>query len=191
MDESILAPWLARAREGDAEAYGEVVASLSVWLRARLRRTVRDHDELDDVVQDAFVRAWERLGQHDPDRPFAPWLARIGVNLALDRIRRRTARDEVDDAVLETVAVPAEALDRIDAREALDHVDAAMDELPEGWALVIRLKAVEEMSTKEIAAAVGVPEGTVLSRLHRARARLAAILAARHGDTPAPEEERS
>lgn len=189
MDERDIAPWLERARAGDPDAYGEVVVRLSAWLRARLRRTVRDEDALDDVVQDTFVRAWERLDRHDPTRPFAPWLARIGVNLALDRIRRQGVRHEVDDAVLETVAVPADALDRVDARQALDHVDAALDELPADWALVLRLKAVEEMSTKEIATAMGIPEGTVLSRISRARARLVKILASRLAASSSSGEE--
>lgn len=188
MDESELRPWIERARGGDAEAYGEVVVRTSSWLRARLRRTVRDADELDDVVQDAFVRAWENLDRFDPARPFGPWIARIGINRALDRIRRRGTRDEVDDEILETVPVDDDALAAADRRQLLDHVDAAMDELPDAWALALRLKAVEEMSTQEIADALGIPPGTVMSRVSRARARLAAILAARHAD---PEEERT
>ena len=191
VDEVELTPWLERAREGDAGAYGEIVVRLSSWLRARLRRTVRDEDELDDVVQDAFVRAWERLDQYDPSRPFPPWLGRIGVNLALDRIRRRAVRDEVDDTVLESIPIDPVALDAVDHGQILDLVDDALEDLPEGWALVLRLKAVEEMSTKEIAEALDIPLGTVLSRLSRARARLAAVLAAHDPDPSAREEERS
>jgi len=68
----------------------------------------------------------------------------------------------------------------------LDHVEAAMDELPEAWALVLRLKAVEEMSTQEIADALGIPPGTVMSRVSRARDRITSILAARYGS---PKED--
>lgn len=186
MDDSELRPWLEKARTGDTEAYGTVVVRLSAWLRARLRRTVRHDDDLDDVVQDAFVRAWENLDRFDPARPFGPWIARIGVNLALDRIRRRGVRDEVDDEMLETVPVLDDALDGVDHRELLDHVEAAMDELPEAWALVLRLKAVEEMSTQEIADALGIPPGTVMSRVSRARDRITSILAARYGS---PKED--
>ena len=64
----------------------------------------------------------------------------------------------------------------------------ALAELPEGWALVLRLRAVEEMSTTEIATALDLPLGTVLSRLSRARARIAIRLAERYGDPRAPEE---
>lgn len=181
MDETELRAWIEGARQGDSQAFGEIVLHVSAPLRARLRPMGFGSDELDDVVQDTFVRAWERLDDFDPTRPFEPWIKRIGVNLALDRIRRRKVRHEVDDAVLETVAVDDHGLESMDHRQLLDAIEAAMEELPADWALILRLKAVDEMTTPEIATRLDIPPGTVMSRLSRARNRLRSILAATHG----------
>lgn len=190
-DDTDLHDLVLRARGGDPDAYGAVVLRLSSWLRMRLRRYVAgDDDALDDLVQDTFVRAWERLEDFDPERSFEPWIARIGVNLALDRRRSASRRDEVDDAEpwLDAIAVPADAPRAVDDAEMLAEVERALADLPAGWVLVLRLRAVEEMSTTEIASALDLPLGTVLSRLSRARARIAIRLAERYGDPRAPEE---
>lgn len=185
-DEDHVRARVERACDGDTEAFGDVVLALSPWLRQRLRRYVNGPDKLDDVVQDTFVRAYERLDRYDRSRPFAPWIARIGVNLALDRRRHDQVLDVVDDAEpwLEAVPVAADAARAVAEADLLDHVETAIDDLPPDWATVLRLRAVEEMSTQEIADALGIPFGTVLSRLSRARARLVSRLTERFGSGP-------
>ena len=183
--------WAQRAREGDTEAFGRLVETHAADLRASLRRFARDPDELEDLVQDSFVRAWEALSSFDPTRPFAPWLVRIGVRLALDRRRAVRVRPEghaVDEAALTTVGVPPTGTDGVEAEELRAVVEEELATMPAGWADVLRLRALEELAYAEIAAILEIPEGTVMSRLHRARARIAVALASRYGPPPEASE---
>lgn len=186
--EAELASWARAAQRGDADAFGRLVVVHATELRRLLARYATAGDGADDLVQETFVRAWEALDRFDAERPFGPWLNRIGIRLALDRRRARAARPEgrsvEDPAVLEHVADERPA----DARAEVADLHAALaeelDAMPPEWADVIRLRAIDDLSYAEISETLQIPKGTVMSRLARGRARLALAFARRFAGPP-------
>jgi RNA polymerase sigma-70 factor (ECF subfamily) len=141
-------------------------------------RIVRAHDVADDVAQEAFVRAWRSLDRFDLARPFGPWVCRIAANLAVNHVRSPRAREEgLPDGRAETPCGDAGPLGRILDAEAKRLLDGAVARLSPDQRAVFVLRTVEEMSYEEIAVALGISQGTVMSRLFRARERLARALA--------------
>ena len=169
---------LARARQGDLAAFEEVVRRYQRRVYGVALRIVRAHDLADDVAQEAFVRAWRSLDRFDLGRPFGPWICRIAANLAVNHVRSPRAREEgLPDGRAETPSADPGPLGTILDAEAKRVLDEAVAGLGPEQRAVFVLRAVEEMSYAEIAEALGISQGTVMSRLFRARARLARALA--------------
>jgi RNA polymerase sigma-70 factor, ECF subfamily len=122
----------------------------------------QDRAGAEDIAQEAFLAAVRSLERFDHRRPFAPWLHRIVVNRAIDWTRMRTARRE-----LSTATVPERAERSQSEPEDHDDVLSALAELAPDHRAVIVLRYVEDFSPGEIARALGVPRGTVNSRLRR------------------------
>lgn len=142
-------------------------------LRRYARALTRDADRADDLVQDCLERALSRWMLFRAEEDVRPWLFTILRNLHLDRLRRerRRGRDvEIDDAELPAHAPDQEAA--LGVRDAL----AALDLLPEEQKSLLLLVGVEDLTYEEAARVLGVPIGTVMSRLARGRQRLRAIL---------------
>lgn len=170
---------------GDTAAFAVLVERHQRRLYHALRRLIGDDGTAEEAVQDGFVRAWERLDRFDPARPFFPWLARISVNLWLNRLRaaRRehpfadTAADEADNDAPPSLAddtAPPESL--AEAADVRSRVWQAVDRLAPDARRIVLLRHSLELSYDEICAATGLPMGTVKSRLSRARHELAAAL---------------
>ncbi|HTU35125.1 MAG TPA: sigma-70 family RNA polymerase sigma factor [Candidatus Acidoferrum sp.] len=137
---------------------------------------LRNAAEAEDVAQDAMLRAYRNFHRlRDRDR-FRAWLVRTAWRLALDRIRSAGRRERRERVVVEQSASDAGVEGVIATREFERKLAAALDELPEKLRMVIVLAAIEGYDTREVAKLVGIPEGTVKSRLHLARKRLAASL---------------
>jgi RNA polymerase sigma-70 factor (ECF subfamily) len=170
---------IRRIRDGDAEAYAPIVRRHLPRLRALMFRFFRNGDDADDMSQAALVRAYERLDSFDQSRPFFPWLRRIAVNLALHEIerRRRQATSEEAEKELQGAAALDASDAAIDESELIECTQRELERMPPNWAAVFRLRAFEELSYADIADTLGIPMGTVMSRLARARARLAEALA--------------
>jgi RNA polymerase sigma-70 factor (ECF subfamily) len=155
-------------------------------------RLLGDREEARDAAQETFVRAWTAMATYDAAQPFAPWLLRIARNHCIDLARRRlpaARKVELDAApeegerreLADERSAPADvALERAEVARGLG---AAVAALPPNYREVIHLFHVEHMSYKDIAATLEVPIGTVMTWLHRARARLREALA------QAPETE--
>jgi RNA polymerase sigma-70 factor (ECF subfamily) len=156
----------------------------AVVYRVAFRITGRDADAL-DVVQDGFIQAFERLNSFNRDAGFKTWLLRIVSNKSLDLLRKRKVRlavplDRPDDDGEASVVVadgaaprPSDGLERAELGQQLQ---AAIDRLPPDQKAVFAMFAVEELSYGEIAETLGIPIGTVMSRLYHARRRLQATL---------------
>jgi len=173
-DETFL---LARARQGDLPAFEEVVRRYQRRVYGVARRIVRSHAVADDIAQEAFLRAWRSLDRFDLGRPFGPWVCRIAANLAVNHVRSPRAReDPLPDGPGETVSTAEDPLGSLLDRESQEVLDRALEELPAEQRAVFVLRTVEEMSYREIAEALGIQPGTVMSRLYRARERLARAL---------------
>jgi RNA polymerase sigma-70 factor (ECF subfamily) len=140
-------------------------------------RIVRAHDVADDVAQEAFLRAWRSLDRFELGRPFGPWVCRIAANLAVNHVRSPRAREEgLPEGHAETRAKAPGPLGELLDGEAARVLEAAMAELPGEQRAVLVMRAVEDMSYAEIADALGISPGTVMSRLFRAREKLSLAL---------------
>jgi RNA polymerase sigma-70 factor, ECF subfamily len=164
---------VAAARGGDLGAFEALVRRFQgdVWRLAF--HLVRNEDLADDVTQDAFVRAYRFLARYRGDSKFSTWLFSVTRNCALDELRRASRRRRMSSRLgAEPVPPPPEHGAGVEVREAL----AALPlELREPVVLIDMFG----VSYREVAAMLHVPEGTVKSRVHRARALLAAALGSR------------
>jgi RNA polymerase sigma-70 factor (ECF subfamily) len=141
-------------------------------VRAILRRS----DEAEDVMQDAYLRAYDHLPEFRGEARFSTWLTRIAVHEALARARRERRFESLDSP---SEDVPTVSIDRshspeqqtsdVEVRAVLEQ---AIDALPDEFRLVFVLRAVQELSGAETADCLGIPEETVKTRFHRARKRL-------------------
>ncbi|ANQ85753.1 putative RNA polymerase sigma factor [Azoarcus olearius] len=151
-------------------------------LRRYARALVGERAAADDLVQDTLERAWRRAAQWRPENPLRPWLFGIMHNLRIDQLRRpglHTRPLEDEDFELPVRATQSDALE-------VGDLDAALARLPEEQRAVLLLVALEGMRYEDIAATLGVPLGTVMSRLSRGRERLRAIM----GEAPAANRLR-
>ena len=171
-----------RAQQGETSAYGVLVQRYKKRIYAVAYRMVHSHEDADDVAQEAFVRAFQALDSFDTNRAFYTWLCRIAMNLAInvtDKQRRR-ATDSLDERQ-ETVGFePAGNNDtaaETERRELRTAVDDAVKALPAGMKEVFILRMFEDMSYEDISETLGIPRGTVMSRLARARERVQHALA--------------
>ena len=168
---------LARARDGNLFAFDEIVKRYQRRVYATAVRIVRRHDVADDVVQEAFLRAHQALGRFDLSRPFGPWICRIAANLAVNHVRSPQAREEaLPEAHAETPVKGASPLTRVLDTEARAVLARALEDLSTEQRAVFALRVFEDLSYKEIAEALEISIGTVMSRLSRARERLRVAL---------------
>lgn len=152
----------ARAFEALVEKYHRVIFNMAY-------RMTRDHDAAEDVVQSAFVKAYENLGRFDPRHRFFSWLYRIAVNEALNTISRARSMEQLDPAQISSEKGPEEVYDQ---SELSRQIDAALAELDLDHRLVIVLRHFSGCSYREMAEILGIPEKKVKSRLFEGRQHL-------------------
>ena len=134
---------------------------------------VRDHDRADDLVQDCLERALSRWLLRRSDGDVRAWLFTILHNLHVDAVRSRQRRGtQLPIDATPAAEVPPDQESGLEARDAL----AALDQLPEEQKAILLLIGVEDLSYEEAARVLGIPVGTVMSRLSRARTRLRTIV---------------
>ncbi len=169
---------LAKARSGNLFAFEEIVKRYQRRVYATAVRIVRRHDLADEVAQEAFLRAFEALARFDLGRPFGPWICRIAANLAINHVRSPVAREQpLPEAAPEPPSTAPGPLERLLDGEAREVLDQALADLPGEQRAVFVLRVFDELSYREIAEALGIQMGTVMSRLARARERLRTALA--------------
>lgn len=175
---------VALASRGDADAVRHLIQAYNRRLYRVARAVLHDESEAEDVVQEAYVRAFTNLDRFRGESSFATWLTRIALNEALGRIRRRrpkVALDALDNPqerarmtvipfpLMKTEADPEQTAARQQVRRLLER---AIDDLPDPFRVVFMLRDVEEMTVEETARHLGLRPETVRTRLHRARTRL-------------------
>jgi RNA polymerase sigma-70 factor (ECF subfamily) len=166
---------VARTLAGDRSAFGILVERYADQARRVAHAALGNGDDADDAAQDAFLRAFTRLDQYDQRRPFGPWLLRIVSNAARDRRRRLNVRrtEPLDPGLVGGGARP----DADAVRAALhERLRQALATLPERRRLAVVLFDVEGYAHAEIAAILGIPEGTVRSEVFHGRRRLRELL---------------
>ncbi len=165
--------WIESARGGDEEAFAQLVRRHSGGLHRAVARVLADDAEAWDVVQMAFLKAWQQLDRYDPRYRFSTWLYRIGANLAIDLLRSRTSRDRTHKAggehYLRVVGSPEGAAARADLHEA----DAVLSELvvyltPQQRSAFV-LREMEGLTTSEVAEILECSPTTVRNHVFQAR----------------------
>jgi RNA polymerase sigma-70 factor (ECF subfamily) len=172
-----------RAQKGDKQAFGLLVSKYQRKLGRLLSRLIRDPAEVEDVTQEAFIKAYRALPSFRGDSAFYTWLYRIGVNTAKNYLvsqgRRAPTTTEFDSEEAETFE-EGEQLRDINTPEHVllskqigATVTAAMEALPEELRTAIMLREIEGLAYEEIAVIMDCPIGTVRSRIFRAREAVA------------------
>jgi len=175
-----------RAQAGDKHAFDLLVSKYQRKLGRLLSRFIRDPAEVEDVAQEAFVKAYRALPSFRGDSAFYTWLYRIGINTAKNYLvamgRRAPTTTEFDSEEAESFE-DGEQLRDINTPESMlmskeigATVNLAMEELPEDLRTAISLREIEGLSYEEIASIMNCPIGTVRSRIFRAREAIAAKL---------------
>jgi RNA polymerase sigma-70 factor (ECF subfamily) len=171
---------------GDGTAYRGLVEKYQTRVYAMVYGMVRNREDARDLTQDAFVKAYRNLDSFRLESSFYTWLYRIAMNLAIDFVRKRRRREsggfdegiatrDGDGGIAEVHHEdgPSRQLER---KQLFSKIMDAMEQLPEDQRQVILLRELEGLQYKEIADVMGIPEGTVMSRLFYARKKLQKLL---------------
>ena len=178
-----------RVAANDWDALSRLMRRHNQTLYRTARSILKDDAEAEDAVQEAYLRAYRAMGSFRGDAKLSTWLVRIVVNEAVGRVRKRNRTAEIIrmdvDMDLERCADEGETDDRAPEQpdraamrgEARQLLEKSIDALPDAFRTVFLLRAVEEMTVEEVAAALDIPEPTVRSRFFRARGLLRESLA--------------
>lgn len=174
---------VARVLAGEVALYEVLMRRHNTRLYRAVRGVLRDEGEIEDVMQQAYLRAYAALGEYQGRSAFSTWLTRIALNEALGRLRgrRRTEPLELGAALEGAMEQDPTPEDRAASRQALALLERAIDRLAPIHRSVILLREVEGLSTEETAGALGVTAAVVKVRLHRARTALREELTAALG----------
>jgi RNA polymerase sigma-70 factor (ECF subfamily) len=178
--------WVEALRDRTPESAARLMQRHNRKLWRIARSIVRDDSDAEEVVQEAYLRAFTSLGSFRGEASLGTWLARITINEALRRAQRRDALAGSADLGEETAAdpsgrhlpQPANPEQSAARAEIRSMVERAIDALPAPFRLVFVMRVVEQMSIEETAAALCIPAATVKSRLHRANQQLRDALGA-------------
>ena len=176
-----------RARAGDSAVFELLMRRHNQRVYRVVRSVLRDSDEIEDVIQQAYVQAFLHLDQFGGDARWSTWLCRIAINEALARLRQRGRFVSIEAVSEEAMAnlskVSSSDPERTAAgRELGQLVERAIDELPEIYRSVLILREVEGMNTDEAAHVLEVQPDVIKTRLHRARAALRDAIEERIGE---------
>jgi RNA polymerase sigma-70 factor, ECF subfamily len=184
---------VSRVVEGHTALYEVLMRRYNERIYRAARSIIKDEDEAEDVMQQAYVNAYFHLRQFDRRARFSTWLTKIAIHEALARARRRGRYDAVDFTDEENQAVERHPSRNPEHQafsgELRSLLESSIDELPDGLREVFMLREVDGLSTAETAECLGVSEDVVKTRLSRGRAALRNLLAERAG-IMAPEAFR-
>jgi RNA polymerase sigma-70 factor (ECF subfamily) len=182
-DREIDSQLVARAQQGDKQAFNLLVEKYQRKLTRLLSRFIRDQAEVEDVTQEAFIKAYRALPAFRGDSAFYTWLYRIGINtaknylMAMGRRAPTSTEVEAEDAEgfeegeqLRDINTPESVLL---SNEIAETVNSTIEQLPEELRRAIQMREIEGMSYEDIAQAMNCPIGTVRSRIFRARDAIA------------------
>ncbi|ANN66224.1 RNA polymerase sigma factor RpoE [Bordetella bronchialis] len=185
-ERDIDAELVARVQRGDKKAFDLLVLKYQRKIMRLLSRMIRDQAEIEDVAQEAFIKAYRALPQFRGESAFYTWLYRIAINTARNWLASNGRRPSTPNAVenedgetfnetdnLSDISTPESM---VASREIAETVNAAIQGLPEELRTAIVLREIEGMSYEDIAQSMGCPIGTVRSRIFRAREAVAARL---------------
>jgi len=186
-DATLVRATIALVRRGDSDAFGRIVELYQRRLFGLALMMTRDPSGAEEIVQDAFVRAFVNLVSYDDARPFYPWISTITVRLAQNWLVQRRRVDTREGTELDpdlATAVVADPLTELIADESDRRLWQSVSALASGERTAVILFYRQDMSVREIASALGVTNGTIKTLLFRARQKLRHTL----GDEPARKD---
>jgi RNA polymerase sigma-70 factor, ECF subfamily len=162
---------LVRVQGGDTSAFDVLVQRYLPQAHALARRLMPDPDDADDLVQDAFLRALERIATFDPSRAFGPWFSRLLINTGIDQRRKQAVRktESHDPETFAGSSSPHRDAERAELRQSLED---ALRRLPARQRLIVSLFEIDGYSTEEVARMLDVSQVTIRWHLHQARRTL-------------------
>jgi RNA polymerase sigma-70 factor, ECF subfamily len=173
---------VARAKEGDTAAFEQLVRQYERQIFRVAQHITQNREDAEDITQDAFLKAYEKLDQFQGNSKFSTWLVRIAVNESLMRLRKRKTSKTVsmdEDVQTEEGSIPRDFAEwrpnpeqEYNQAELADILRKTIQGLPPGFRSVFTLRDVENLSTEETAEALGLSVPAVKSRLLRARLQL-------------------
>lgn len=178
---------VARVRAGDLALYEVIMRRYNQRLYRTARAILHDDVEAEDVMQDAYVRAYTHLEQFAGRSSFSTWLTRIAVHEALTRLRSRNRHPQVDVTEYDgeiSMKTPSSSLDpekSASTGQLREFLEEAVLKLPENYRTVVMLRDIEELSTAETAEALDLTEENVKIRLHRGHGMMRNLLFERIG----------
>lgn len=173
---------IRRSVAGDRDCFGALVRRYQRFAIGVAYRITGESHVAEDLAQEAFIKAWTSLPDYRGESSFRGWLARIVTNTAIDHLRKNRPEVELQEWLPSRIdSPPAQVL----REELQDRVRAAVLALPPAARAALVLREYEGLSYREIAGALDVPIGTVMSRLNYARARLREMLAGEEAPAPA------
>jgi RNA polymerase sigma-70 factor (ECF subfamily) len=175
------APFLEQARAGDSNAFSTLVKQYSRKIYRLAKQITQNDEDAEDVLQDTFMKAYEKLPEFKGESKFYTWIVRIAVNEALMKLRKRKSDkivpldepvDTGEDEVVREVAVWDNPEQKLSQQEMAKILNEAVDSLKPDFRTVFVLRDIEELSTEETAETLGLSIPAVKSRLLRARLQL-------------------
>jgi RNA polymerase sigma-70 factor, ECF subfamily len=184
---------VARVQRGDKQAFDLLVLKYQRKIMRLLSRMIRDPGEIEDVAQEAFIKAYRALPQFRGDSAFYTWLYRIAINTARNWLAQNNRRPSTPSAQENEDGETFDATDNLTdssnpesemaSRQIADTVNKAINDLPEDLRNAIVMREIDGMSYEDIAESMSCPIGTVRSRIFRAREAIAIRLRPLVGDT--------
>ena len=162
---------ILRTRRGESEAYGELVERHQNSVFNVCYRLLHERAAAEDMAQESFIRAYERIASFDVERPFGPWIRRVAANVCLNMLESQRPTGELDEEQAGDETQHPEAT--IEVRERSELIRTALSELAPQYRIAIELRHYQELSYEEIAAEMKIPLSAVKSHLFRARKILA------------------
>lgn len=180
--------FLARLRALDPEAFRTLVATLKDRLYNLAVRLLRNPDDAEEVLQEAFLTIFDKIGTFEGKSRLSTWIYSIVSNAALSRLRKKSSSEvtfEEDGSLTKDRALfrndhvvfhAGEPDQVLEDKELQEKINRAVDSLPEGYRELFIMKEIQKLPVKDIAAVIGINVGAVKTRLHRARLLLRARL---------------
>lgn len=162
---------ILRAKRGENEAYGEIVTRHQTSVFNVCYRILHNRSDAEDLAQETFMRAYNRLNTFDIEREFAPWIRRVAANLCLNFLESQKTSLELDDERDQDKSQSPNQ--QIEVKERSEQIRQALASLPSNYRVVVELRHYQELSYDEIANELNMPLSDVKSHLFRARKLLA------------------
>jgi len=165
---------IERVKKGDPEAFNPLVERYKLPLYKVMYRMVYNRDDAEDLVEEAFIKAFRSIKKFETGRSFYAWICRIAVNNAINHLRKekRASVQPIELVEHRLVAKKGDPVEMTRQKVLQEKIAASMAQLPEDYRTILILRVEQGLSYDEISTILKIPRGTVMSRLARARQRL-------------------